>query len=124
MTTAARTTNPHPWIVSLQASLDSLEAALLQGDAPGVQTASAAVQSVLRAAPRAAEFNVPGSTLRADMQQAALRFGPLRLAVQRASAQSDRAVHSLLPQQAPATYGPRAGARPSTGGAGRAFLTA
>jgi hypothetical protein len=124
MSTAASPTNPHPWIVSLQASLDRLETALLQGDAPGVELGSAAVQSVLRAAPRPAEFNVPGSTLRTDLQQAAQHFGRLRPAVQRASAQSERALHSLLPQQAPATYGPRAGARPSTGGAGRAYLSA
>lgn len=124
MTPAAPTTNTHPWIVSLQAGLDGLETALLQGDAPGVQTASAAVQAVLQNAPRTAEFGVPGSTLAIDMHRAAHRFGQLRHAVLRASAQSQRAVHSLLPQQAPATYGTLSGAKPSTGGAGRAYLAA
>lgn len=124
MTTAAPHTNPHPWIVSLQAGLDRLETALLAGDAPAVQSACATVQTVLQAAPRRAEFGLPGSPLRADMHQAAQRFTALRQAVLRASAQSQRAVHSLLPQQAPDTYGALAGARPSTGGAGRAFLSA
>jgi hypothetical protein len=115
---------PHPWIDSLNAGLDGLEHALLQGDPEAVERASAGVQSVLQRAPRTAEFGVPGSTLRSDMQDAAQRFGQLRQAVQRASAQSQRAVRSLLPQQAPGTYGRMAGVAPSTGGAGRAFLSA
>jgi hypothetical protein len=115
-------TSAHPWIVSLQAGLDGLEKALLAGDAPGVERASAAVQLVLQGAPRTAEFAVPGS-LRADMAGAALRFGQLRQAVQRASAQSQRAVHSLLPQQKQATYGGLARTA-SSGGAGRAYLSA
>jgi hypothetical protein len=124
MTHAAPMTNAHPWIVSLQAALDGLEAALLQGDAPGVQAASEAVQSVLHKAPRTAEFGVPGGTLARDMRREAHRFGQLRQAVLRASAQSQRAVHSLLPQQAPDTYDALSGAKPSTGGAGRAYLSA
>lgn len=122
--TTATTASAHPWIVSLQAGLDALEKALLQGDAPGVEVASAQVQAVLQAAPKTAEFGVAGSTLGIDMRHAAQRFGQLRQAVLRASAHSQRAVQSLLPQQAPATYGPLAGARASTGGAGRAFLSA
>ena len=39
-------------------------------------------------------------------------------------AQSQRAVQSLLPRQAPGTYGRLAGVSPSTGGAGRAYLSA
>ncbi len=116
-------TSAHPWIVSLQDGLDGLEKALLAGDAPGVERASAAVQVVLQGAPRTAEFGLPGSLLRFDMERAAQRFGQLRQAVQRASAQSQRAVHSLLPQQKQATYGGLARAA-STGGAGRAYLSA
>ena len=115
---------PHPWIDSLNAGLDGLEHALLQGDPEAVERASAGVQSVLQRAPRTAEFGVPGSTLRSDMQDAAQRFGQLRQAVLRASAQSQRAVRSLLPQQAPGTYGRMAAVPSSTGGAGRAFLSA
>lgn len=121
---APASTTAHPWIVSLQAGLDGLEQALLQGDASGVEQASARVQAILQGAPGTAAFAQPGSTLRSDMLQAAQRFGQLRQAVQRASAQSQRAVRSLLPQQAPPTYGRLAGASPSTGGAGRAYLSA
>ena len=46
--TAAATTPSHAWIGSLQAELDALEAALLRGDAPGVERASAAMQAVLQ----------------------------------------------------------------------------
>ena len=114
----------HPWIVALRVGLDGLEKALLQGDAPGVERASAHVQSVLQRAPKTADLAVPGSTLREDMMAAAQRFGQLRQAVLRAQAQSQRAVHSLLPQQAPGTYGRLGGQHASTGGAGRAYLSA
>jgi hypothetical protein len=117
-------TPTHPWIVSLQSGLDTLETALLHGDAPGVEKASASIQTILQGAPKTAEFAVPGSGLRLDMQTAAHRFGQLRQAVLRASAQSQRAVNSVLPQKAPATYGHMAGAGSSTGGAGRAYLSA
>lgn len=120
-------TSAHPWIVSLQDGLDGLEKALLAGDAPGVERASAAVQVVLQGAPRTAEFAVPG-TLRTDMQRAAQRFGQLRQAVLRAQAQHQRALHSLMPQRAPATYGSAAGQMHGmsgrTGGAGQAYLRA
>ena len=102
-------TSPHPWIAALQVGLDGLEKALLQGDAPAVERASQHVQAVLKKAPRTADFGVPGSRLRDDMQQAAHRFGLLRQAVLRAQAQSQRAVQSLLPQQATGTYGRLAG---------------
>lgn len=115
---------PHPWIVSLKSGLDTLEQSLLEGDATAVERASSEVQAVLQKAPRTAEFGIAGSTLREDMLQAAHRFGLLRQAVLRAQAQSQRAVHSLLPQQAPGTYGHLIGATPSTGGAGRAYLSA
>lgn len=118
----------HPWIVALQDSLDGLEKALLQGDAPGVEQASARVQAVLQQAPRTAEFAVPGSLLKLDMAHAAQRFGQLRQAVLRSAAQNQRALHSLLPQTAPqATYGRPMGGMggaSSTGGAGRAYLSA
>lgn len=117
-------TSPHPWIAALQVGLDGLEKALLQGDAPAVERASQHVQTVLKKAPRTADFAVPGSRLRDDMLQAAHRFGLLRQAVLRAQAQSQRAVRSLLPQQAPGTYGRLAGQNSSTGGAGQAYLSA
>jgi len=116
-------TPPHPWIASLQAGLDRLEFALLQGDARGVEAASAEVQGVLQHAPKTAEFGVPG-TLRTDMQLAAHRFGQLRQAVLRTQAQSQRAVKSILPQTAQPTYGRMAGTPGATGGAGRAYLSA
>ncbi|MGE0099267.1 MAG: hypothetical protein AB7S86_13060 [Hydrogenophaga sp.] len=118
--------NAHPWIATLQASLDTLETALLKGDAAGVEQASAAMQSVLQQAPKTSEFAVPGSTLRHDMQNAAQRFAQLRSAVLRANAQSERAVGSLLPQQAlqqQPTYG-RIVKPNAMGGAGRGFLRA
>ena len=112
----------HPWISALQAELDGLEKALLAGDAPGVEQASARVQTVLQRAPRTQEFGVPGSTLRPDMARCAQRFAQLRQAVLRSAAQNQRALHSLLPQTAAqATYGrPHSG----LGGAGRAYLSA
>ncbi len=125
MTTSA-TTPPHPWIGSLQVELDALEAALLRGDAPGVERASAAMQAVLQQAPRTPEFAQPDSPLRLDTQNAAQRFAQLRQAVLRANAQNERAVASLLPQQAlqrQPTYGRMVKPSP-LGGAGRGFLTA
>lgn len=118
MTHATPTT--HPWIASLQAGLDRLEFALLAGDAAGVELASADVQGVLKQAPKTVEFSLVG-TLRTDMLQAAQRFGQLRQAVLRNHAQSQRAVNSLLPQTAQATYGRTNG---TLGGAGRAYLSA
>ncbi|MGM9426926.1 hypothetical protein [Hydrogenophaga sp. MI9] len=114
----------HPWIVALRVGLDGLEKALLQGDAPGVERASAHVQNVLQRAPKRADLAAAGDQLREDMMAAAQRFGQLRQAVLRAQAQSQRAVHSLLPQQAPGTYGRLGGQQASTGGAGRAYLSA
>lgn len=114
----------HPWIAALQTGLDTLEVALLAGDAAGVERASAQVQGVLQNAPRTAEFAVPG-TLRIDMEKAAQRFGQLRQAVLRAQAQSQRSVKSILPQTAQPTYGSKAGrAYGSTGGAGQGYLRA
>jgi broad specificity phosphatase PhoE len=124
MTHAATTS--HPWIGSLQAELDALEAAVLRGDAPGVEQASAALQAVLQQAPKAAAFAESGSPLRRDAQTAAQRFAQLRQAVLRASAHNERAVGSLLPQQAlqrQPTYG-RMVKPSSLGGAGRGFLSA
>jgi hypothetical protein len=115
----------HPWIASLQTGLDRLEQALLEGNPDGVEKASAQVQGVLQQAPKTAEFAVPGSSLRIDMLQAAQRFGQLRQTVLRAAAQSQRALHSLLPQQAqPSTYSRLAGPASSIGGAGRGYLSA
>ncbi|QHE88074.1 hypothetical protein [Hydrogenophaga sp. BPS33] len=125
MTTAA-TTSSHPWIESLQAELDALQAALLRGDAPGVEQASAAMQAVLQQAPKTPDFANPDSALRRDTQNAAQRFAQLRQAVLRTNAQNERAVASLLPQQDPRrqpTYSRMV--KPSTlRGAGRGFLTA
>ena len=93
----------------------------LEAEAAAVE---AAVSAVIQDGARTADFAVPGSRLRDDMLQAAHRFGMLRQAVLRAQAQSQRAVRSLLPQQAPGTYGRLAGQNPSTGGAGQAYLSA
>jgi hypothetical protein len=110
----------------LQAELDALEAALLRGDAPGVEQASAAMQAVLQQAPRTPAFADPDSALRRDTQSAAQRFAQLRQAVLRSNAQNERAVASLLPQQSlqrQPTYGRMVKPSP-LGGAGRGFLTA
>ena len=112
------------WIDALQSRLDGLEYALLQGNANAVQIASAEVQFSLQQAPKTREWSLPGSSVMADFKQAAHRFGQLRHAVLRAHAQSQRALHSLLPQQTPATYGRAMGQTASTGGAGRAYLSA
>ncbi len=117
-------TTSHPWIDSLQVELDALEAALLRGDAPAVELASAAMQKVLQQAPPSIVMAEPGSDQQHALLTAAERFARLRQAVLRANAQSQRAVASLLPQHAQQpTYGRQVGA-PSAGGAGRAFLSA
>lgn len=96
----------HPWILQLQGSLDALEKALLAGEAMAVESASAHVQSILKNAPRTAEFQAEGSTLAQDLPAAAQRFAQLRQAVLRAQAQSQRALASLIPETADApVYG-------------------
>lgn len=118
-------TPSHPWLGQLHSGLDGLAAALLRGDAGATEQASTVVQTILQRAPQAHEMADAGQALRADVLQAAQRFAQLRQAVLRNAAQSQRAVHSLLPQAAPATYGRQIGpAASSTGGAGRAFLSA
>jgi hypothetical protein len=114
----------HPWIATLRQKLEGLEAALLKGDALAVETASALVQTVLQQAPKTAEFGRPGSALRIDMMHAAQHFGQLRQAVLRSGAQNQRAIKSLLPQQAQPTYGRTTGTSGALGGAGRAYLSA
>jgi hypothetical protein len=115
----------HPWLGQLHTSLDSLAAALLRGDAPATEQASAAVQAILQRAPHSAEMGDGGQALRADIRKVSERFAQLRQAVLRNAAQSQRAVQSLLPRATPATYGRQHGpALSSTGGAGRGFLTA
>jgi hypothetical protein len=117
-------TNYHPWIGSLQVELDALEAALLRGDAPAVELASAAMQKVLMQAPPVIALGEPGSDQQQALLTAAERFARLRQAVLRANAQSQRAVSSLLPQHAAQpTYGRQAGGT-SPSGAGRRFLSA
>ncbi len=113
----------HPWIVALRAGLDELEKALLACDAAAVERASAQVQGVLQHAPKTAAF-ANFASLRIDMHEAAQRFGRLRQAVLRLQAQNTRELRSLMPGQAPATYGRLAGQSPSTGGAGRNYLSA
>jgi hypothetical protein len=118
-------TPSHPWIGQLQSGLDTLAAALLRGDASGTERASAALQVIFQRAPKQAELADADQSFRADLLQAARRFSQLRQAVLRNASQSQRAVHSLLPQAAPATYGRQIGpTATSTGGAGRAFLSA
>lgn len=121
-----QTLTSHPWIAALEVGLDGLEKALLEGDAAAVERASAHVQAVLNKAPKSAAFGQgEGFTpLRDDLLQAAHRFAMLRQAVLRGAAQSERAVHSLMPSRAPATYGRLAGKTSSTGGAGRGYLSA
>ncbi|MDM7941009.1 MAG: hypothetical protein QUV35_00130 [Hydrogenophaga sp.] len=115
-------TNCHPWIGSLQVELDALEAALLRGDAPAVELASAAMQQVLLQAPPVIALGEPGSEQQQALLSAAERFSRLRQAVLRANAHSQRAVTSLLPQHAQQpTYGRPLGAQ---GGAGRGYLSA
>ena len=87
---------------------------------------SAAMQAVLQQAPKTRDFADAGSALHRDAQSAAQRFARLRQAVLRANAQNERAVASLLPQQAlqrQPTYSRMV--KPSTlRGAGRGFLSA
>ncbi len=124
--TTAPTPPTHHWIGSLQAELDALEAALLRGDAPGIEQASAAMLAVLQQAPKTRDFADVASPLRRDAQTAAQRFAQLRQAVLRSNAQNERAVVSLLPQQdlqRQPTYSRLV--KPSTlRGAGRGFLAA
>lgn len=123
-TSPVHTMQKHPWILALQGQLDGLEQSLLSGDATGVARASAGVQAAMQNPPRTAELGANGGSLRADLQLVATRFGQLRQAVLRAQAHNQRGLHTLLPQQAKPTYGQLAGVKPSTGGAGRAFLSA
>lgn len=117
-------TAAHPWIIELRTRLDALEAALLRGDATGVEGASAQVQWVLQNAPKTAEFGQVGGMLRADMLDQAQRFGQLRQAVMRANGHNERALRSLMPGQVkPPTYGRLSGS-PQTSGPSQAFLSA
>lgn len=126
MQAPAQTLSPsHPWLGQLQSGLDGLASALLRGDALATERASAAVQTILQRAPQAHELADAGQALRADILQAAQRFAQLRQTVLRNVAQSQRAVHSLLPRATPATYGRQIGPPPSsTGGASRSFAKA
>lgn len=103
MTTSHR---PHPWTQSLHTCLDGLETALLANDAMAVERHSAQVQSVLQQAPR---LDGASRALSTEVETAAQRFIRLRQAVLQANARSQRALESLLPQTAPATYGARVG---------------
>lgn len=115
----------HPWIGQLHAGMDTLAAALLRGDAGATEQASAALQDILLRAPPPAELADGGRAMRTDLVQAAQRFTQLRQAALRNASQSQRAVHSLLPQTKAATYARQGGPVPSsTGGAGRGYLTA
>lgn len=87
-------TPAHTWIAALHGHLDGLERALLQGDAPGVERASAAVQAALQQAPRTLALRGADAD---GLQQAAQRFTQLRAATLRAAALNERALGSLLP---------------------------
>lgn len=124
-TSAQALSPPHPWIGQLHAGLDTLAAALLRGDASATEQASAALQVIFQRAPKPADLADAGQSIRNDVLQAGRRFAQLRQAVLRNASQSQRAVRSLLPQASPATYGRQMGpATSSTGGAGRAYLSA
>lgn len=82
------------WIARLHERLDALERALLQSDAPAVESASAAVQAALQQAPRTLALR--GVDAQA-LQGAAQRFTQLRAATLRAAALNERALGSLLP---------------------------
>jgi phytoene/squalene synthetase len=84
----------HPWIALLHERLDALERALLQGDAPGAEQASGAVQAALQQAPRTMELKDGHAR---DLHAAAQRFAQLRAATLRAAALNERALGSLLP---------------------------
>lgn len=106
----------HPWIAALHGHLDGLERALLQGNAPAVEQASAAVTNALRQAPRSLDLRGADASA---LQSAAQRFTQLRAATVRAAALNERALGSLLPDhlQKP-TYQPlgrkgSAGLRPA-----------
>ena len=115
---------PQAWLASLHEGLDALESALLHNDPMAVERASAQVHSVLQNLLSRVELAAQGPALREDLHAAARRFSQLRQAVLRASAQSQRAVTSLLPQHAQQpTYGRQVGAS-SMGGAGRGYLSA
>lgn len=100
-----------PWIDSLQARLDRLEVALLQGDAPAVEATSAELQVTLQQAPRTVDLQGHAGAL----QAAAQRFAQLRAAAVRAAALNERALGSLLPdhlqQPSPRSMGMRSGAQ-------------
>jgi len=117
-------TAQHPWIQSLHAGLDGLESALLDGDAMAVEAASAQVQRVLQRAPVTTEFLQPGSDLPDALPQAAQRFGQLRQAVVRASAQSQRAVQSLMPPGSSSGSTYSATGKGQVGPRGRTYLSA
>lgn len=123
--TAQALTPSHPWMGQLHSGLDGLAAALLRGDAAATEQASASLQAIFQRAPKPTDLADAGQSLRTEMLQAARRFAQLRQAVLRNAGQSQRAVHSLLPQARGATYGRQIGqAASSTGGAGRAYLSA
>lgn len=100
---------PQAWISSLHEGLDALETALLKNDALAVEQASAQVHGVLQSLLSRVELASQGPAVREDLHAAARRFSQLRQAVLRASAQSQRAVSSLLPQQNVNTYQRRPG---------------
>jgi hypothetical protein len=115
----------HPWLGQLHSGLDNLAAALLRGDAQATEQASTEVHAIFQRAPQAHELADAGQTLYNELLQTAQRFTELHQAVLRNAAQSQRAVHSLLPRTIPATYSRQLGPpTSSTGGAGRGFLTA
>lgn len=113
----------HPWIVMLRGELDKLEVALLESDAHGVRDSSERINAVLQSPPPAADFKAAGEALIDEFERSAQRFARLRQAVLRSSAQTDRAVKSLMPQRQSATYGPAMG-QGKPGGPGRAYLSA
>lgn len=100
---------PQAWLASLHEGLDALEGALLHNDPMAVERASAQVQGVLQNLLSRVELAAQGPAVREDLHAAARRFSQLRQAVLRASAQSQRAVNSLLPQQNVSTYQRRPG---------------
>jgi hypothetical protein len=83
-----------PWTAHVNGQLDGLERALLQGDAPAVERASAAVQAALQQAPRSADLQAGHFEA---LREAARRFTQLRAATLRAAALNERALGSLLP---------------------------
>jgi hypothetical protein len=118
-------TASHPWLGQLHSGLDNLAAALLRGDAQATEQASAEVHAIFQRAPQAHELADAGQTLYTELLQTAQRFAALHQAVLRNAAQSQRAVHSLLPHTTPITYSRQIGPAPSsTGGAGHGFLSA